>query len=122
MLLALLDFPYCNGQILPGLKLDQMNTDLITIHMLHRIGAMMTALYLGIFAWFLLKLETFKKIGWLIFAFISLQLILGGMNIIYLRPIGIALLHQTVAIFLLLTVIYALVKVYFESLDARYGS
>lgn len=120
--LACVDFPYCNGEILPTLHLNQLNTDLLTIHMLHRIGALITALYLGVFALFLLTKKSFSRIGWLIIFLIILQITLGILNIVWLRPVWIALMHQFVAILILLTVITALVKAYFESMDARYGS
>jgi cytochrome c oxidase assembly protein subunit 15 len=119
--LACVDFPYCNGKILPALKFDQINSDLITIHMLHRIGAIITAIYLGLFALGLLMMKSFRIVGGLILIFIALQLTLGIMTLVYLRPVWIALLHQSVAIFLLLTVIYALIKAYIESMDTSYG-
>src|SRR5262249_34479121 len=52
--LACIDFPYCNGQVIPAMQWHNLNGDLITIHMLHRLGAFATATYLGIFSLFLL--------------------------------------------------------------------
>lgn len=120
--LACIDFPYCNGKILPAMQWDNLNGDLITIHMLHRIGALVTAVYLSILSLFLLRNKSFKSIGGLILALIALQITLGILNIIWLRPVWVALIHQMVAIFLLLTLITSLVKAYIESRENRYGS
>lgn len=108
--LACVDFPYCNGQLLPAMQWKYWNTDLITIHMLHRIGALITVTYLGICSLFLFRHAAFRSFGLLILALIALQATLGILNIVWLRPVWLALTHQAVAIFLLLTVITALVK------------
>jgi cytochrome c oxidase assembly protein subunit 15 len=120
--LACIDFPYCNGQVFPALHLDKINSDLITIHMLHRIGATITATYTALLALFLLKNSSFRSIAILLLGLIALQFALGILNIIWLRPVWIALAHQMVAVILLLTMITSLVKAYFESRDYRYGS
>lgn len=119
--LACIDFPYCNGQLLPSLQWHNLNTDLTTIHMLHRLGAFFTATYLGIVALFLLANRSFRSLATLILALIALQITLGILNIIWLRPIWIALIHHSVALILLLTLITSLVKAYYESQD-NYGS
>lgn len=108
--LACIDFPYCNGALIPTMQWNNLNTDLISIHMLHRIGAFVTALYVGILALCLFRNTSFRPIATLILALLALQLTLGIFNIIWLRPVWIALLHQAVAIFLFLTMITALVK------------
>jgi cytochrome c oxidase assembly protein subunit 15 len=112
--LACIDFPYCNGQVLPKLHWANLNSDLITIHMLHRIGAYIVGLYLALFSIFLLRYRHFRIFGIVILLLISLQITLGVLNIIWLRPIWIALIHQAVAIILLLTTIALLVKVSFK--------
>lgn len=108
--LACVDFPYCNGQILPTMQWDNLNGDLITIHMLHRIGAMVTATYLGLLSLALLRNPAFRSLATLILAILALQITLGILNIVWLRPVWVAMIHQSVAIFLLLTVITTLVK------------
>lgn len=119
--LACIDLPYCNGQLIPTLHWDQLNSDLITIHMLHRFGAIITVSYLGILAIALLFTKSFRAMGQLILALIALQATLGILNIVWLRPVWVAMLHQFVAIVLLLTMITALVKSYFMT-DSRYGA
>lgn len=120
--LACIDFPYCNGQWLPALQLNSLNSDLITIHMLHRIGAMITALYLGGLSLFLLTHSSFRYFAIVLLLLVCTQITLGILNIIWLRPVWIALVHHLVAILLLLTLITALVKAYFESWDTQYGT
>lgn len=108
--LACVDFPYCNGQLLPAMQWDQLNTDLITIHMLHRLGAMITGLYLGLLGMYLVSVKAFRIMGVTILLLVTLQITLGIFNIIWLRPVWIALIHQAVAILLLLTIVAAWVK------------
>lgn len=108
--LACIDLPYCNGQLLPTLHWDALHTDLITIHMLHRIGAIITACYLILLAFCLACTRTLRSYAILIFLLISLQITLGVLNIMWLRPVWIALIHQGVAILLLLTMVALLIK------------
>jgi len=118
--LACVDFPYCNGQVLPPLQWNNLNGDLITIHMLHRIGALMTALLVGGVALNLRRYTALRTDGLLILVFIALQITLGIFNIIWLRPVWIAMAHQAVGIMLLLTLIHTLVKASFL-MDKRHG-
>ncbi len=95
----------------------QLNTDLITIHMLHRFGAYTTGLVLGLLSLLLLRKTSFRMMGATLLGLIALQITLGILNIFWLRPVWIAMLHQSVAIILLLTIITALVKANVESRD-----
>lgn len=108
--LACVDFPYCNGQILPTMQWSQLNSDLITIHMLHRIGALITASYFIAFAIRLLFSPAMRKVGLIMLVLLCAQLTLGILNIIWLRPVYIALMHQAVGILLLLSVIFTLIR------------
>lgn len=108
--LACVDFPYCNGKLIPAMQWNNLQGDLITIHMLHRIGAMITAIYIGLFALFLTKIPALRSLAILILVLITLQITLGVLNIMWLRPVWIALIHHLVAILLLLTVITTLVQ------------
>ena len=117
--LACIDFPYCNGQILPDMQWRLLNSHLITIHMLHRIGAAITAVYLSALALFLWRLPAFKPNAKLILALVALQLTLGVLNIIWLLPVWLALFHHAVAVLLLLTIIATLSKIYYAQ-DTRH--
>lgn len=111
--LACVDFPYCNGKILPAMQWNNLNGDLITIHMLHRIGALVTAVYLFIYAHLLMRQPQFKRTAIIILCLITAQITLGILNIIWLRPVHVAMTHQAVGILLLLTMITTLVKASF---------
>jgi cytochrome c oxidase assembly protein subunit 15 len=115
--LACVDFPYCNGKLLPALHLHQWNTDLITIHMMHRIGAFITAIVVGGLSLCLLQLKHYKILGGILLTLVCVQMSLGVLNIVWLRPVPIALLHLSVAILLLLTLIASLVKAQVESCE-----
>jgi len=119
--LACIDLPYCNQVLLPALHLDQFNTDLITIHMLHRIGAVVTAVYLIGLSIYLLQKPAFFHFGALILVLVSLQFTLGVLNVLWLRPVWLALMHHGLAILLLLTVMTALIKAHIQSRDRRYA-
>ncbi len=108
--LACIDFPYCNGTLLPPISWLNLHTDLISMHMLHRIGAFISTVYLLLLSAFLLPHSAFRRFAILIISLLVLQISLGIFNIIWLRPVGIALLHEGVAISLLLTLITALLK------------
>lgn len=108
--LACVDFPYCNGKLLPAMQWTQLNSDLITIHMLHRIGALITASYFIALAIRLLFSETMQAVGFIMLILLCTQLTLGILNIIWLRPVHIALMHQAVGILLLLTVVFSLIR------------
>ena len=120
--LACIDFPYCNGKLIPAMHWNNLNGDLITIHMLHRFGAYTTALYLGVLSLFLLRSASYKRAAMVIFGLIALQITLGILNIIWLRPVWIAMIHQSVAILLLLTMITCVVKANVESRQETQGS
>lgn len=120
--LACVDFPYCNGQILPKIEWGQLNSHLISIQMLHRVGALITGTYLALLSLSLLFNSSYRGIATLILSLLALQITLGVLNIVWLLPVWVALLHHAVAMFLLLTIITALVKIYFESQDSRHAS
>jgi len=95
--LACIDFPYCNGKILPAMHLGNFNTDLITIHMMHRIGAFITATYFLFLAHALVRDANFRMTGIVLLCLLAMQITLGILNIVWLRPVWIALPHQFVA-------------------------
>lgn len=110
--LACVDFPYCVGKLVPSLQWNALNTDLITIHMLHRIGALITFFYIGLFSIALILTHNLRKYGILLLVLLLLQITLGILNIIWLRPINIALLHHGVAALLLLVILAIVIRLY----------
>lgn len=111
--LACIDLPYCNGSLLPPLDWRHLNNNLITIHMLHRLGAFITSCYLFLLSIILLRAPSFRLLGLLLILLMAVQVTLGILNILWLRPLWIALAHHGAAILLLLTMITALAKATF---------
>lgn len=112
--LACIDLPYCNGKLMPTIQWREFNHDLVTIHMLHRMGAIITAMYLTVFTCVLLRKKQFRLMAVCIFGLLLLQVALGVLNIIWLRPLWIAMIHQAVGIVLLLSIITSIVKASFH--------
>lgn len=108
--LACIDLPYCNGQLIPKIQLGSFNNDLITIHMLHRFGALITTVYLSIFAFALQKNPAFRIAAFLIASLLMIQVSLGILNILWLRPVWIALAHHGIAIALFIVIITYMLK------------
>lgn len=80
----------------------------VTIHAMHRIGAMVTALYLAWLALVIFKksqTKFFKTNAVVIVIILLCQIGLGVSNIIFNLPLGIAVTHNIVAALLLLSVI-----------------
>lgn len=119
--LACVDFPYCNGSLLPNMQWNNLHTDLVTIHMLHRFGAYTTAAYLAVLSFMMFRSPSFRGIGFVTLSLICAQILLGILNIIWLRPVWTAMVHQSVAILLLLTMITAIVKANVESRITTHG-
>lgn len=102
--LACVDFPYCNGSLLPHLKLTELHTDLITIHMLHRLGALINFMFLGMLGFWLLR-SHWQLFGLILLALLLSQVSLGILTVVWLRPVFMALGHHIIAALLLLTLL-----------------
>lgn len=123
--MACIGFPRCNGQWLPPLDLIKgfnlfsplgqnylggllTNTARVAIQEVHRLGALITLLYvcgLGLLLW---KKALSKKIkNWIgvIIFLVFLQVLLGILNVVYWLPLAIATLHNGVAALLLASLI-----------------
>lgn len=75
----------------------------IAIQFVHRIGALVVFIYLSSFALFLFK--THKGFAITLLAVLFTQVTLGIMNVVLALPLEIAVLHNLVATFLLLTIL-----------------
>lgn len=77
------------------------------IQVAHRIGALVLSLYLLFSATLLLKQKTpsTRKMGTILLITLATQVSLGILNVVLALPLFIAVLHNVVAAFLLLTVI-----------------
>lgn len=119
--LACLGFPRCNGQWLPLLdwhhsfKLSSLvgenyqgglldSASRITIQMVHRLGACITALYIGILSVRMIWIRPTPKISYLVslvLLCLVLQISLGIINVWYWLPLWAAVAHNGMAALLL---------------------
>ena len=121
--LACTDFPTCDGQFLPTLQMEQAShlTEFsdrnyeggllepearVTIQYVHRIVAL--ALLLAILTLFfrLRQIELFKTRANILLGLTLLQITIGIGTAIMMLPLSLALLHNTGAALLLLSVVY----------------
>ena len=123
--LACLDFPTCQGQWWPTMDIlggfipghdvvplvDGQPPDMSTataIHMAHRLGALLTLLYLG---WLSLHVllrgtqENLCRYGLLILIILAVEITLGVLQMVAHLPLLLAVLHSGAAALLLLGVI-----------------
>ncbi|MBL4631082.1 MAG: COX15/CtaA family protein [Paraglaciecola sp.] len=80
----------------------------MTMHIVHRIGALITFLYLS---WLGLKLYSaassnfIKKLSALLVSVMGAQIILGVSNVVFSLPVAVAVMHNAVAVCLMLVLI-----------------
>jgi cytochrome c oxidase assembly protein subunit 15 len=120
--LACIDFPTCHGEWLPqmdfrhGFQLvrelgmtaagNHLSYDAITaIHWTHRVGALVTFLYVGGFALYLMRSAGLVRYGVALLAVLLLQIALGIANVLAGLPLAVAAAHNAGAAILLLTTV-----------------
>jgi cytochrome c oxidase assembly protein subunit 15 len=120
--LACPDFPACHGRWLPDmdfgtafhmfheLGMTAMGAPLpqdalIAIHWTHRLGALVTVLYLGILAVALLRLPALARHGRVLLALTAAQAALGVANVLAGLPLPVAVAHNGGAALLLAAVV-----------------
>ncbi|KTC66567.1 cytochrome c oxidase assembly protein [Legionella adelaidensis] len=121
--IACLGFPTCNGQWLPHLDFAQgfhllspvgvnyqggvLDSSLrVTIQFVHRIGAVITAIYIIFLSLYILLHEKDKRLcrlSYVLLLLILTQFSLGIVNVIFLLPLWAAVAHNGVAAILLAT-------------------
>lgn len=118
------DFPTCQGQWWPsmdfahGFNLFQdigpnylggtmTNEGRMAIHYTHRLGALVTAVYLLVLAWKLWRpaLPETRRMAAIIMVVLLLQLALGISNIVLNFPLAVAVAHNLVGALLLLALV-----------------
>ncbi len=125
-------FPFCQGNLFPHMELTKafdlfhpigVNyeggvldiTARVTIQMMHRYGAFITAAYIGILALTLIfskQAQGLHRIGGFLFLILIIQFALGVANVVWLLPMHIAVAHNGVAAILLLTMVTLVYKLY----------
>lgn len=88
----------------------------ITIHVAHRVGAILTTLYLGgLFIWLLLRNKTLpiiKKAALVALSVLALQVGLGITNVVMDLPLLVAVAHNGVAAVLMMSLIFLNLSLY----------
>lgn len=112
--LACTDFPLCKGSLLPPMDfscsmenyLAPLSVEKLTaIHWVHRIGALLTVLYLSWLSVRVMVVEGLRKIGKAILGLVVLQFLLGISNVLTGLPLAGAVLHNAVAMLLLVALV-----------------
>ncbi|KTD13300.1 COX15/CtaA family protein [Legionella jamestowniensis] len=126
--IACIGFPQCNGQWLPPLHLTEGfnlfaqvgenyqgglldNEVRMTIQYIHRLGAIITAIYVLVLSLLCLAKtseKTLHRCALLAILLLLVQFCLGIANVIYLLPLWVAVAHNGVAALLLATMLMML--------------
>lgn len=94
----------------------------MTIHVSHRIWALVTLVMLGTLAWRLFKssqTQQYKRASIYLSGALFIQFCLGISNIIFHLPLGIAVAHNGMAALLLLTLVYLNFLIWHQAKYAR---
>ncbi len=123
--LACVDFPLCQGQLWPEMAIGEafipwrglgqsyeggvLDTEArVAVHVVHRLGALATFLYLGFVAMFLMRSGLNRRLasaaGVMLMLLIA-QILLGIGNVLLHLPIGVAVAHNAGAALLLLSTV-----------------
>jgi cytochrome c oxidase assembly protein subunit 15 len=120
--LACVDFPTCHGVWRPDMDFDhgfQLVRELgrtaagnhlayealTAIHWTHRVGALVTLVYVASFGFALARVAGFRRLGALLGGVLLLQVGLGISNIVMGLPLAVAVAHNGVAAVLLATLV-----------------
>ena len=112
--LACTEFPLCQGSLIPtmdfsyslendGLPLSRER--LTGMHWVHRVGAVFTIIYLCWLSFRVMAVQTLRNIGKSILGLIVLQFVFGISNVLLNLPLAIAVLHNAVAMLLLISLV-----------------
>jgi cytochrome c oxidase assembly protein subunit 15 len=120
--LACPDFPTCKGAWVPAMDLHhgfQLVRDLgmtaqgallplgalTAIHWVHRVGALIVLLVVGLLALKLMRIPALARAGAFIALILATQLSLGVANVLLSLPLPVAVAHNAVAALLLLSLV-----------------
>ncbi|MEO8331018.1 MAG: COX15/CtaA family protein [Gallionella sp.] len=112
--LACTGFPLCQGSLLPAMDfsyslenagLPLSGERLTAIHWMHRAGAMLTLVYLVWFSIRIMPEQSLRNIGKTVLGLVVFQFALGAFNVLLGFPLAGAVLHNAVAMLLLLTLL-----------------
>ena len=112
--LACTEFPLCKGLLLPPMdfsfSLDRYGLPLsveklAAIHWMHRAGALFTLLYLIWLSFRVMAVQGLRIIGKAMLGLVVFQFVLGISNVLLGLPLAGAVLHNAVAMLLLVTLV-----------------
>ena len=112
--LACTEFPLCKGLLLPpmdfsysldGYGLPLSVEKLTAIHWMHRAGALLTLSYLIWLSFSIMTVEGLRTIGRAMLGLVVLQFVLGISNVLLGLPLAGVVLHNAVAMLLLVTLV-----------------
>lgn len=123
--IACIGFPQCNGQWLPALHWDKIfhvamniqtnyqggildSATRVGIQMVHRLGAVLTALYLfGLMSVMICRISmtSVRLAASAVILLVFTQFALGVSNVLYLLPLKVAVAHNGVAVLLFMALI-----------------
>ncbi len=120
--LACVDFPTCHGEWLPQMDFPHAfqfvrelgvtaagaplpYETLTAIHWMHRVGALVTLIYIGGLALAVLRCGGLAALGGLMLAVLLLQIGLGTANVVFSLPLPVAAAHNGTAALLLVALV-----------------
>lgn len=130
------DFPTCHSQWIPPMDIKSgfdvfqsigpnylggllENEARVAIHFMHRLGAVVTTLYLCGLCLALLTVDDIrvKKVAGMLFAALLLQLALGVSNVLFQIPLPVAVAHNGGGALLLLVMVFLAARVWMAEID-----
>ena len=135
---ACVDFPTCHGEWWPAMDLAQgfnvtqgigpnylggllESEARVAIHMMHRVGAVITSIYLLAFSVFLFKVahSGVRRMAVAILAVLAVQVGLGITNVLLVIPLPIAVLHNAGGALLLVSLVTLGTKIWMAEKPAE---
>lgn len=129
--LACLDFPTCHGSFMPPMDFvhgfhvirelgmtasgEPLSNDALNaIHWTHRVGALITFLYLGLIGHWAMRIGGLRRYGVALLAVLTLQIAVGISNVLAMLPLLVAVAHNALAGLLLAMLVVLNFSLYSE--------
>lgn len=129
--LACVDFPTCHGSFMPAMDFNHgfqflrelgmtasgeplSNDALNAIHWTHRVGALITFLYLALIGRWAMRIGGLRPYGVALLSALVLQITIGISNVLAMLPLAVAVAHNAAAGLLLATLVMLNFALYSE--------
>jgi cytochrome c oxidase assembly protein subunit 15 len=130
--LACMDLPTCHGAMVPAMDFanafhvirplgvgpngEVLRMEALTaIHWTHRVGAIITLIVVGAFAWRLMKVYGGQRAARMLLVLLGTQILLGLCNVWFSLPLPVAVAHNGVAAVLFVWLLIINLRLYKES-------